>query len=1547
MSNIGRGPIAHAIGIREALIAAQMQEDCPLGDGEIGIIAQFLSTVAWRRKPAEAICVLDTVRGPDGRRVMRLAVINDDMPFLTGSILSLLNQRGLTVHRLLHPVITLSRTDEGELTDRSLSAHTSSRESFVYMELNRLDSKGRNELRTDIEKVLRDVRLAVADWPKMRDSLRTAADGLKPETAAFINWLLDRRMVVTGHCTFHFDEKWGTPLGIWREESFERPHEGLVKELERSFLAGDRTIQLLELANSSSVVRREPMDMLALPQFQGDRLVGISFWVGLWTTSALATPIEDIPLLRERIIALEERRGFVVGAHASRMLRVGLSSFPRDVLLALDDEGLEKIGLTMVSLADRPRPKICLISAPFRREIYAFIWIPRDSSTSDRRRMICEIVCEELPGQLLSERMEDRSQALHLMWLTFLLDEDRPIPSPVGLQTRIEQLLRGWHSDVEHNLVELGLGGMATRLAITWLPAFPPSYRDRTSPQTAAQDVVRLAALSASEPSKARIYSDWTGRLGLKTYGREDAVPLSKVIPILENFGFVVVGHVPTALTSADLHHIYDFDVSPLNAACEEIVRRAEAVEEALAATLSGRAENDPFNRLIIDAELDLRAVTLFRAWFRYLRQSGMTYGLATVCQALAAAPPITRALIALFDALHGPACRSAIPADVSRREIMEALVHVAAIDDDHIIRRFLGLIESILRTNAFVEGRENVLAFKLDSRAVPNLPSPLPWREIWVYSPRVEGIHLRSGPIARGGLRWSDRRDDFRTEVLSLMKAQVVKNAVIVPAGAKGGFFPKQLSSTSGYVAWRAEGEEAYRIFIRALLSVTDNIVNGQTFSPPGVTTLDQADPYLVVAADKGTATFSDIANQIAIDEGYWLDDAFASGGSNGYDHKALGITAQGAWVAVTRHFAELGIDVQQDIVRVAGCGDMSGDVFGNGMLLSNSLKLVAAFDHRHIFIDPDPDPMTSHEERSRLYAMPASSWADYDASLISAGGGVYSRSLKAIPLSTQAAGLLGLTAGEIDPTALISAILRASVDLLWFGGIGTYVKASHEAHDAAGDPGNDPLRIDADQLRCKVVGEGANLSVTQAARIEFALRGGAINADFIDNAAGVNCSDNEVNIKIALSAAIRSGKLSRDARDILLSAMTGEVVDLVLADNRSQTLALSVGQREGQAVLPGQLAVLDLLETHGRIDRAVDGFASDEEFIRRASDGLGLTRPELAVLSSHAKIHLQAEIEASPLAHDELAEVILRQAFPANLANTVPQAIQTHRLRREIIATKVANILINRLGFVAVYELAAQEGRSLSRIAGAFLAADALFGFESLWHRIEVAPLGEDARLELLSNLSASMRRLVAGVVRVAHPAALPAQMASSLRENVLALQSEVACLCNASPASVIESSQADCAPVGNYCQLTSEIARLDLAAGYFAAAALAGRKNWSVSNTLRAYARLGESLGLEWCSRMNLEVTTGDSWERSLTVSVARDFEQIRIEFLWGLAQTDPNYEVEQWVHTNRSSIERFLSIVNKARATPVVTLPMLCEIAAQARVLLSRGIERVAA
>jgi glutamate dehydrogenase len=956
---------------------------------------------------------------------------------------------------------------------------------------------------------------------------------------------------------------------------------------------------------------------------------------------------------------------------------------------------------------------------------------------------------------------------------------------------------------------------------------------------------------------------------------------------------------------------------------------------------LCGAAEDDEFNQLVLYAGLDTQAVVWLRAWFRYLRQTGSSFGLVTVADALRRAPGATPALIGLFIAMHDPAVtrRDEKVADY-REQLDRSLTKIRSIDDDRILRRLRALVLAILRTNAFAPAAEEALAFKIDSSQVPGLPAPVPWREIWIYSPRVEGIHLRGGPVARGGIRWSDRRDDFRTEILGLMKAQVVKNAVIVPTGAKGGFYPKQLPPMSDRDAWLAEGTESYRIFIRSLLSITDNLVNDKVVHPSGVVIHDGDDPYFVVAADKGTATFSDIANQIALDRNFWLGDAFASGGSNGYDHKAMGITARGAWISVQRHFLEMGIDVQSDDVTAAGCGDMSGDVFGNGMLMSQSLRLIAAFDHRHIFIDPNPDAAKSWTERKRLFDLPRSSWDDYDRKLISAGGGVFPRTEKSIPLSAEARAALGVEAKELDPASLINAILKAPVDLLWFGGIGTYIKASLQSQADVGDPSNDALRADGIDVRAKVIGEGANLAITQAGRIEFAEHGGRINTDFIDNSAGVDCSDHEVNIKIPLNREMHDGSLSFDKRNSLLARMTDDVAQLVLEDNRLQTLALSIAEAGGATALPAHVRTIELLEASGRLDRKVEGLASSEELLRRVQENRGLTRPELAVVLSISKLVLQDAAEELRLSEEPLVEPELFEAFPKAMRKAHADAIRAHRLRNEIIGTKVANRLVNRLGPGIAFDMTEEEGASLKQVVAVFLVAERLLDLDKLWTEIEQAKLPETVRIELFSIAAASIRSHLSDVLRAAGGEMRISVLCKMLEPGVRKISAAAAKLIRAEVRNEAAARRDRLLALGASEEIVRGLVRLYELDGVFGIAALAARHKLDELAVTRAYTRLGEALGLDWAQQQVARFVPADQWERLLTAGLARDFEQLRIDFLSRCRSEDLDDCVDGYIAQQGPRIEQFRALVARARSEGHVSAPMLAQIAGQARILLAR-------
>ena len=1500
--------------------------------------AEFIADTASVRRAGQVALRLESSGGEVGHRRMKLAIVNDDMPFLVDSVAAAISARGLGVQRLLHPIIKATRDAKGKL----LSIGTGETESVIYIELDRADARGRHDLSVDLDHSLADVRWAVADWPEMTERMNADAaslDGVDDEGAALLRWLADNHFTLLGHATLRHGGTICDGKGILRR-SLALWDDGDAAAIEH-LAARQWPVQILKADRVSPVHRRVPLDVVLVRR--GDGVVSIH--AGLWTSAALRSPAEQVPVLRQWLDQLDQELGFARHSHAAKALAHAISTLPHDLLISLEPAEVREAALTAMSLADRPRPTMLLLPGALRRQLFVFAWLPRDELTTRRRLAIGQMLEAAVGTSVTSWSVELGDGDLALIRYTLAITPETKLPDVAGLDARLVEMVSGWVPGVETALAACAGASRATRLALTYLPLMPEEYRSRTPAHEAAVDICRLGDLGQGQRGVrlTRQSGDAAGQLRLKTYRLGGMIALSEAVPVLENFGFRVLEEVPTALGDGTHGTIHDFLLElPQGTDLDAILTRAKLIEGAISAVLGGTAENDAFNQLVLLAGLDPRPVVWLRAWFRYLRQTGVAYGLATVVDALRRAPQATTALVDLFSAAHAldDAGRKD-KVERQRDEFNDALHAVSAIDDDRILRLLRAVVDATLRTNAFAPAAAEALAFKFDSSLVPGLPRPIPWREIWVYSPRVEGIHLRGGPVARGGLRWSDRRDDFRTEILGLMKAQLVKNAVIVPTGAKGGFYPKHLPSPAvDRDAWLAEGTESYRIFIRALLSVTDNIVADKIVHPEAVVTLDGDDPYFVVAADKGTATFSDVANGLALERGFWLGDAFASGGSNGYDHKAMGITAKGAWISVQRHFRELGTDVQNQSIRVIGCGDMSGDVFGNGMLLSKQLKLVAAFDHRHIFIDPEPDPATSWAERERMFALPRSSWDDYDRTALSKGAMIVPRSQKAIVLTKQAATALGLTERNTDPTSLINAILKADVDLIWFGGIGTYVKASAETHGVVGDPANDTLRVDASEIRATAIGEGANLAITQAARIEFAELGGRINTDFIDNSAGVDCSDNEVNIKIPLNREMVEGRLKEGDRNKLLARMTDDVADLVLEDNRLQSLALSIAEARGVAGLPGFVRTIEILEASGRLDRKVEGIEASDELLRRGVEGRGLTRPELAVLLSMSKMALQSAAETLHLADDPLMEAELFAAFPRAMIRKHGAAVRAHRLRHEIVATKVANRLVNRLGPSMALDLTEEEGVSLAQVASAFLVTEKLLDLRPLWARIEAADLPEQARIELFASAARSIRTHIADVLRAAgsetNVSALVALFESGLdkvssnRSKLIrtevkgesAVRREQLLALNAEPA------------------IVDALIRLYELDGVFAIAALAARKDLDELSLTRAYAQIGEALGLDWALHQLVRFTPSDPWERLVLSGLARDFEQLRIDFLARSRAADSDAGVERWIERNQARIDQFRSLVTRAKAAGAVSVPMLSQIASQARILLAR-------
>jgi len=1560
------------------LVRALLPGDVPLEEATLAGAADFLVETAAARVPDRSALKLES--STEGRRRLRIAIINDDMPFLVDSIAATIAASGLTIDRLLHPVVPVQRSGSGALeaiAAPGAGGDAFAPESMIYIETPRVDARQRRELVARLRATLGDVRAAVTDWPRMQSAMAADAARLSEhdeptarENAALIDWLNRGMLTQLGHVTRTRAGELKEPLGICRKSvseilapaSFDRAFEWFDQPAPDG---SARSLLIIKANHLSNVHRRTALDLFLVPRFENGTVAELSIHAGLWTSAALASAPGDVPILRARVERLSGELGYKPSSHAGKALVHAFTTLPHDLLVAFSEEDVRALTTALMSLVDRPRTRLVMVGSPLERHVYAFVWLARDMLSTGMRLAVQDLLLEIEGSALLDWSLEVEGNSLAL--LQFLIDTRATptLPDASIFQRRLEELLLGWGEAVERALDDLAEGSRAAAIAQRYADAFPPAYRTRYGAGEAAIDITRLRALAAAhgrtqDECDARLYrmdGDDPREMRLKIYHHAGDMALSDTVPGLENFGFRVLGEVTTTLAEGALGTIHDFRLEvPALADPADLLDRADAIEAAIAEVINARAEDDAFNRLVIDTRLTARETEWLRAIYRYLRQTGMGFTIYTVVDALARAPHVTTAMVALFTARHDPdfeGDREAAGA-AAEHSFTAGLAQVSAINDDRLLREYRAVIDACLRTNAFAPAGQTALAFKIDSAKMPSLPSPVPWREIFVYSRRVEGIHLRSGPVARGGLRWSDRRDDFRTEILGLMKAQRVKNAVIVPSGAKGGFYPKQLPDpATNREGWAAEGQASYEIFIATLLSITDNIVEDRVVHPEGVRILDGEDPYFVVAADKGTARFSDIANRIAIEHGFWLGDAFASGGSNGYDHKAMGITAKGAWVSVQRHFLEMGIDVQTQSVRVAGCGDMSGDVFGNGMLLSKAIKLVAAFDHRHIFLDPDPDPAASWAERQRMFELPRSSWEDYDPSLLSKGGGIYARSLKRITISEEARAMLGLESSEIEPDALISAILKAEIDLLWFGGIGTYIKAAHESHGDVGDPANDTLRVNAADVQARVIGEGANLGVTQAGRIAFALHGaggegGRINTDFIDNSAGVDCSDNEVNIKIALAAAQRAGDLAEEARNALLETMTDEVAQIVLEDNRLQALALSIAQTGAAASTPSFVSLIERLEETGDLDRVTEGLAPSDVLLRRAADGIGLTRPELAVLLSSAKLVLQRAIETSDLPDDPLLEEDLVAMFPEAMRAHHTVHIKQHRLRRELLATDLANRIVNRLGLVHAFELAEEEGVSLAEVASAFVVTERLYDLPAIWAALDETAMPEEARLALFDRLAAAQGNLMSDALRTGAGQIAASAMIGSLKpgiEQLIAARGDlISGETRTRTAQLVESFSAMGAPE----PLAQQVAWLFDLDGSIGLADLACDTGLAPERVTEAFTDIGMRIGLDWAQGTAAHMSPSDIWERLLVSGLARDFQQMRLEFLRRLVRQgesdklpgDPVEAVELWAKDNREAAAQFGRMIARAQGQQPIAPAVLAQIAGQARNLLER-------
>ncbi|HEY2070545.1 MAG TPA: NAD-glutamate dehydrogenase [Rhizomicrobium sp.] len=1353
----------------------------------LAALASLVFEHAATRKPGETLVDLFDMNAQGRSHASTesvLVAINDDMPFLFDSLIAELGVQGVRVHALFHPIMEVTRDASGARGDTG----TKARESVIVLVLDPLLGEGRREaLIQGAKNVFVQVRQAVHDWQKMQDALKETIAGLRAspppvskeeldESIAFLSWLGDNHFTFLGARDYAYTDSDGgslapideTGLGVLADTDARVIRRGndrarLTPEV-RAFLTQPQPIIITKSNERSLVHRRVHMDYIGVKIFGRDgMLTGERRFVGLFTSGAYSRRPSEIPLLRHKVDNVTARANLPANSHDAKALSHILDTYPRDELFQVDEDELFATAMGILRLGERPKVRVFLRFDRFDRFVSALVYVPRDRYDTAARERIHQILAKAFDGrESAATPTLDESLLARVHFIIGRAEGERPHADVHVLEAEIRDAIRTWDDGFSAALVKEHGETAGLNLHHRHGTAFPARYRDAFTPEEAVRDLAELEGLNESENAlQARVYrhlTDAHSTLRLKLYGLGSAPPLSTLLPVLENLGFKVIAedHYPVSLASDDgwsgEASVLDFLMERADGAAADLDDIKEPFEDAFHAVVADEAESDGFNKLVVGAGLSWRDVTILRAAAKYLRQAGFSFSQDYIEQALSRNPDIAELLIELFLAENDPqASGREERAKTLRGRIDAALVDVPSADDDRIIRRLRNVIDCTLRTNFFQHDAKGAaktyLAIKLDSQKLEELPSPRPLVEIFVYSPMVEGVHLRFGRVARGGIRWSDRREDFRTEVLGLVKAQQVKNAVIVPVGSKGGFYPKRMPVNPTREESMATGIAAYKCFIGALLDLTDNLhTDGSIVPPRDVVRQDGDDPYLVVAADKGTATFSDIANEIAESRGFWLGDAFASGGSHGYDHKKMGITAKGAWEAVKRHFRELGRDIQNEPFTCIGVGDMSGDVFGNGMLLSKCTKLVAAFDHRHIFIDPEPDPAKSWDERKRMFDLPRSSWADYDKTLISKGGGIFSRTVKEIPLSPEMKALTGLTKDRATPPELMKALLKADADLLWFGGIGTYIKAASQSQAEAGDRANDAIRVNGAEVKAKVVGEGANLGVTQLGRIEYALKGGRINTDAIDNSAGVDTSDHEVNLKILLSGPLRRGELPGAARDTLLESMTDDVAAHVLADNYNQTLALSVAEARGLKDIDSQGRFIRDLERRGKLDRAVEFLPSDEDLRKRVQEGRGLTRPELAVLLAYAKLDLDSEIAASDLPDDPYFASELAGYFPPAAVARFPGELGQHRLRREIVATVLANKIVNLAGPVFVHRMKEVSSAPASRVARAFAVADGAFGLSAIKARIDRldGKVHAEVQTEMYTDIADQLRRL-----------------------------------------------------------------------------------------------------------------------------------------------------------------------------------------------------------
>ncbi len=1510
-----------------------------------------------------------------------IEMVNDDMPFLVNSVGAAINRFGLTVHITVHPVIRVLRDDSGHLTGIApADSDTGQRESYIRFAIDHeTDPQLLKQLEAEIKNVLSDIRFAVRDWRKMRRRMIEAIElvdrgpprvdeKLRDESKEFLRWLADDHFTFLGYREYRLDERGkkillkpvaNTGLGVLSRKSRTGHTIELTNEMRR--LTRNRDWLVITKANSRSTVHRNAyLDYIGVKIYdENGKARGERRFIGLFASAAYSEAPPGIPLLRYKIEKVFDRCHVAPDGHRGKALLHIINTYPRDELFDASVQDLARTTLGILNLQDRQRVKFFLRRDLFRRFFSCLVYVPRDKYTTRVRRRVEEILMQAFAGTAVESSVQISDSALaRVHIIVHTPTADRPRISMQSIERKIASVVVTWSDRLRDDLGKAFGLEKGPQLARRYRDAFPAGYQADVTPREACSDIGRIEEMKAAESKRSvELYKpadSGPDQMHFMVYSRDEPITLSDALPILEDMGVdVYTEHPYELMLESGSFWIQDFELRHASGAALDVKSVAQSFEATFMQVLAGNVESDGLNRQILSAGLTWRETCLLRCYARYLLQLGIPFSQSYMEEVLDAHSGFVRHLVDQFELQFDPSLskanrQSALAAMTANVE--RAAAKARNIDEDRILSAFAGAVGATLRTNYFQRdenGEEkSYISIKLDPSKSREVPLPRPKYEIFVYSPEVEGAHLRGGDIARGGIRWSDRREDFRTEVLGLMKAQVVKNTVIVPTGAKGGFFPKRPPVGDRDAVFQ-NGVACYKTFVSGLLDITDNVVDNKVVTPDDVVRRDGDDPYLVVAADKGTASFSDIANELSAKYNFWLDDAFASGGSAGYDHKKMGITAKGGWEAVKRHFREFGVNTQNDPIMVVGIGDMSGDVFGNGMLLSRNIRLIAAFNHLHIFLDPDPDIAASFKERKRLFRMPRSGWNDYDESIISKGGGVFSRKAKTIRLSIEARRMLDTTETSMRPDELIRAILQMEFDLLWNGGIGTYVKSSSEGHSDVGDRANDAVRINANELKCKVIGEGGNLGLTQLARIEYSQRGGRINTDFIDNSGGVDSSDREVNIKILLSDVIKKTNMSREKRNKLLASMTDDIAELVLRNNYLQTQAISMSQVRSVERIDEMSRLITNLEKTGLLDRDLEYLPDENEIEDRRLRKQGFTRPELAVILSYAKIDLyNGLIDSGETLEDFLVVDPLRY-FPTVLRKRYNDFIPGHRLSRQILATLIANDLVNRMGPSFVKRLQVDTGASIVTVARAYTVARQICQAGLLLGEIEELDyeIPATTQMDMMFETSRSMRHASYWLIERFGETLDIAKTVRRLKSGMLKVYTRTGNIMSMAARDRHQNAYERWVSQGVPDKLAHRMSALLLTRPALDMADLGEIYKRDVIDLAKLYSATNDKLGLYWLHTSAEDLKFEHRWQAVARGKLRDDFFRMRRELAIQVlrkrgSRDDIEGAVDKWLSGHGAGVERFLGILEEMKLRSEIDFATLSVAARELRDLISR-------